>query len=75
LKVLIVGAGVFGTVYGAHVAAPGNQVSVLRHEPRTDDVAARGMRARDVLDGERETPLRTRYKHRPVASRNGITAS
>ena len=53
MKVLIVGAGVIGTVYGAHVAAAGHQVSVLRHEPRTGDVAARGMCARDVLDGER----------------------
>jgi 2-dehydropantoate 2-reductase len=53
LKILIVGAGVIGTVYGAHVAAAGHQVSLLRHEPRTDDVAARGMCARDVLEGER----------------------
>ncbi len=50
---LIVGAGVIGTVYGAHLAAAGHQVSVLGHGPRTGDVAARGMRARDVLDGER----------------------
>ncbi|HUB42480.1 MAG TPA: 2-dehydropantoate 2-reductase N-terminal domain-containing protein [Streptosporangiaceae bacterium] len=53
MKVLIVGAGVIGTVYGAHVAAAGHRVSVLRHEPRTGDVATRGLRARDVLDGER----------------------
>jgi len=53
LKALIVGAGVIGTVYGAHVAVAGHQVSVLRHGPRTGDVAARGMCARDVLDGER----------------------
>ena len=50
---LIVGAGVIGTVYGAHVAAAGHQVPVLRHGPRTGEVAAGGMRARDVLDGER----------------------
>src|SRR5580693_8626458 len=50
---LIVGAGVIGTVYGAHVAAAGHQVSVLMHEPRTGEVAARGMCARGVLDGER----------------------
>jgi 2-dehydropantoate 2-reductase len=53
LKTLIVGAGVIGTVYGAHIAAAGHQVSVLGHEPRTGDVAARGLRARGVLDGER----------------------
>jgi 2-dehydropantoate 2-reductase len=50
---LIVGAGVIGTVYGAHVAAAGHQVSVLSHGPRTDEVAAGGMCARDVLGGER----------------------
>jgi hypothetical protein len=49
----IVGAGVIGTVHGAHVAAAGHPVSVLRREPRTGDVAAGGMCARDVLDGER----------------------
>jgi 2-dehydropantoate 2-reductase len=59
LKMLIVGAGVIGTVYGAHVAAAGHQVSVLRHEPRTGDVAARGMCARDVLDGERVVEVGT----------------
>ena len=50
---LIVGAGVIGTVYGAHGAAAGIQVSVLSHGPRTDEVAARGMCARDVLGGGR----------------------
>jgi len=50
---LIVGAGVIGTVYGAHVAAAGHQVSVLSHGPRTGEVAAEGMCARDVLGGER----------------------
>jgi 2-dehydropantoate 2-reductase len=53
LQVLIVGAGVIGTVYGAHVAAAGHQVSVLSHGPRTAQVAAGGMCARDVLQGER----------------------
>jgi 2-dehydropantoate 2-reductase len=53
LKMLIVGAGVIGTVYGAHLAAAGHQVSVLEHGARTGAVAAGGMCARDVLDGER----------------------
>lgn len=51
MKVLIVGAGVIGTVYGAHLAAAGNTVSVLSHGPRTDEVAAEGLSARDVLGG------------------------
>ena len=53
LKVLIVGAGVIGTVYGAHLAAAGNQVSVLSHGRRTDEVAAGGLCAHDVLGGGR----------------------
>jgi len=51
MKVLVVGAGVVGTVYGAHLAAAGNGVSVLRHGPRTDDVAAGGLCAREVIGG------------------------
>ena len=39
MKMLIVGAGVIGTVYGAHVAAAGSKVSVLSHGPRTSEVA------------------------------------
>jgi 2-dehydropantoate 2-reductase len=53
VKMLIVGAGVIGTVYGAHIAAAGNKVSVLSHPPRTDEVTAGGLRARDVLSGGR----------------------
>ena len=51
MKVLVVGAGVIGTVYGAHLAAAGCTVGVLSHGPRTDEVAARGLSARDVLGG------------------------
>ena len=51
MRVLTVGSGVIGTVYGAHLAAGGHAVSVLRHSPRTDHVAAGGMEARDVLGG------------------------
>src|ERR1700722_5845371 len=51
MKVLIVGAGVVGTVYGAHLAAAGNAVSVLRHGPRTDEVTAGGLCAWEVTGG------------------------
>ena len=51
MKVLVVGAGVVGTVYGAHLAAAGSTVWVLSHGPRTDDVAAGGLCARDVTGG------------------------
>lgn len=59
MRVLIVGAGVIGTVYGAQLGAAGHAVSVLSHPPRTDNVAARGLAARDVLTGSRaETGVR-----------------
>jgi 2-dehydropantoate 2-reductase len=53
VKVLLVGAGVVGTVYGAHLAAAGNEVCVLSHRPRTDEVAVRGLCARDAYEGKR----------------------
>lgn len=53
MQVLIVGAGVIGTVYGAHLGAGGHAVSVLRHPPRTDDIAIHGLATRDVADGRR----------------------
>ncbi len=53
VQVLIVGAGVIGTVYGAHLGAAGNNVSVLSHRPRTGEVASGGLSAHDVLDGGR----------------------
>ena len=51
MKVFIVGAGVIGTVYGAHLAVAGSTVDVLSHGPRTDEVAAAGLCARDVTGG------------------------
>lgn len=42
-----------GTVYGAHLAAAGNAVSVLSHPPRTEEVARAGLIAVDVHDGSR----------------------
>jgi 2-dehydropantoate 2-reductase len=51
VKVLLVGAGVIGTVYGAHLAVAGNTVAVLSHGLRTGEVAAGGLSARDVLSG------------------------
>jgi ketopantoate reductase len=53
MKVLIVGVGVIGTVYGAHLGAAGHSVDVLSHPPRTDDIAIRGLAAHEVLDDSR----------------------
>lgn len=59
MEVLIMGAGVIGTVYGAHLGAAGHTVSVLSHPPRTDDITTHGLAAHDVLDGSRaETPAK-----------------
>ena len=53
MKTLVVGAGVIGTVHGAHLAAGGHAVDVPARSPRTDDVALRGLAVRDVLTGSR----------------------
>jgi 2-dehydropantoate 2-reductase len=51
MRILLVGAGAVGTVYGANLAATGDTVSVLAHGARTAMVARHGLRARDVSDG------------------------
>jgi 2-dehydropantoate 2-reductase len=51
VNVLIVGSGVIGTVYGAHLGAAGHTISVLEHGDRTDVVAEHGLSARDVSSG------------------------
>ena len=53
MKVLLVGAGVIGTVYGAHLAAAGMDVTVLGHGERTEEVARDGLVAVDARDGTR----------------------
>jgi 2-dehydropantoate 2-reductase len=53
MRILVAGAGVIGTVYGAHLGAAGHAISVLSHPPRTAGIAARGLAARDVLAGGR----------------------
>ena len=51
MKILIVGAGVIGTVYGAHLAAAGNTVNFLSHGARTHVIAASGLSVRDKNGG------------------------
>ena len=65
MRVLIIGAGVIGTVYGAHLGAAGHSVSVLSHPPRTDDVRTRGLVARDARTGSR---AETRARVVPTAA-------
>ena len=52
VNVLIVGAGVIGTVYGAQLGAAGHGITVLAHGDRTDAIAARGLHARDVTSSD-----------------------
>lgn len=59
MNVLIVGAGVIGTVYGAQLGSAGHGISVLAHGDRTDAIAARGLHARDVTSSvETHAPAR-----------------
>lgn len=51
MKILLVGGGAVGTVYGANLAAAGHLVSVVAHGSRTTEIARSGLRARDVSDG------------------------
>jgi 2-dehydropantoate 2-reductase len=51
MQILIIGAGVIGTVYGAQLGTAGHAVSVLAHGHRTEAVAAAGLLARNVIDG------------------------
>lgn len=83
MNVLVVGAGVVGTVYGAHLAADGHAVSVLAHGARTDEVAAHGLVARDLGDGNQVAsavdvvpdPARAHYDVVLVAVRRDQLAS
>ena len=56
MEVLIVGAGVIGSVYGAHLAAAGIPVSVLARGARADDIARDGLIIKDVITGKSLQP-------------------
>jgi 2-dehydropantoate 2-reductase len=57
MHILVVGAGVIGTVYGAHLGAVDHRISVVAHGERTAAIAVRGLRARDITSGvETQTP-------------------
>jgi 2-dehydropantoate 2-reductase len=53
MQILIIGAGVIGTVYGAHLGEAGNVVSVLAHGSRTEAIASAGLLARDAIDASK----------------------
>jgi Ketopantoate reductase PanE/ApbA len=48
MNVLVVGAGVIGTVYGAQLAASGHSVAVLDHGARTNEIINLGLVARNL---------------------------
>jgi ketopantoate reductase len=50
MQILIIGAGVIGTAYGAQLGAAGNTISVLAHGARTEAIPTVGLVARDVID-------------------------
>ena len=51
MNILVVGAGVIGTVYGAHLGAADHRISVLAHGERTSAIAVRGLHVRDITSG------------------------
>jgi 2-dehydropantoate 2-reductase len=51
MQILIIGAGVVGTVYGAHLGAAGHAVSVLAHGERTESIANGGLVALNMTTG------------------------
>jgi 2-dehydropantoate 2-reductase len=51
MNILMIGVGVIGTVYGAHLGDAGHRISVLAHGERAEAIAARGLHARDVTSG------------------------
>lgn len=69
MKMLVVGAGVIGTVYGAHIAAAGSKVSVLSHGPRTSEMAARAFPPAISSAEGGSTPKRTGRLHAGPATR------
>ena len=57
MHILVVGAGVIGTVYGAHLGAANHRISVLAHGERTAAIAVGGLHVRDIASGiETQTP-------------------
>ena len=48
MKVLVLGAGVIGAVYGSQLVEAGHSVSVLEHGASTNNVAREGLVVRDV---------------------------
>lgn len=55
MDVLVIGAGVIGTVYGAHLADAGHRVAMLHHGPRTDQIAELGLIAVDQTNSTART--------------------
>jgi 2-dehydropantoate 2-reductase len=55
VDVLVIGAGVIGTVYGANLSDAGHRVAMLRHGPRTDQIAELGLIAVDQTNSTERT--------------------
>lgn len=55
MNILVIGAGVIGTVYGAHLGVANHRISVLAHGDRTAAIDVRGLQARDVTSGVETT--------------------
>jgi 2-dehydropantoate 2-reductase len=62
LRVLVLGAGVIGSVYGSQLGEAGHSVSVFEHGASTSNVAREGLVVRDVAKSTTQTA-----HHTPVA--------
>jgi 2-dehydropantoate 2-reductase len=51
MNILLIGAGVIGTVYGAELAAGGHTVSVYDHGKRTEQIKRSGLIVKDLATG------------------------
>lgn len=52
MKILVIGAGVIGTLYGGRLALAGHDVTVLARGKRLAQIAARGLLLEDALSGD-----------------------
>jgi ketopantoate reductase len=51
VRVLLVGAGVIGSVYGILLARSGHQVDVLAHDQRAQQIKRTGLCITDIVTG------------------------
>jgi ketopantoate reductase len=59
MEILVIGAGVIGTVYGLHLAAAGHMVTVYSHGEREKEISNRDLRQ---LTWQQEIAFRKQFR-------------